>query len=48
MKKLKATLVHPDMSGHIDSEILVPILDVAFSKPENVRKMGCPPYDIGW
>lgn len=43
LTKLKDPLVK--LEEHIDRDIFVPVLDVAFSKLENVSKMGCPPYD---
>ncbi len=43
LTKLKDPLVK--LEEHIDWDIFVPVLDVAFSKPENVSKMGRPPYN---
>jgi IS5 family transposase len=43
LTKLKDPLVK--LEEHIDWNIFVPVLDVAFSKPENQSNMGRPPYD---
>jgi len=43
LTKLKDPLVK--LEEHIDWEIFVPVLDIAFSKPANKSKMGRPPYN---
>jgi len=43
LTKLKDPLVK--LEAHIDWNIFVPILNIAFSKPENYSKMGRPPFD---
>lgn len=43
LTKLKDPLVK--LEEHINWNIFVPILDVAFSRPEHLSKMGRPPFD---
>ena len=43
LTKLKNPLAK--LEEHIDRDIFVPILDITFSKPENISKRGRSPYD---
>ena len=43
LTKLKDPLVK--LEAHIDWQLFVPILEVAFNKPENRKHMGRPPFD---